>query len=230
MNDAVQMYEGVLYEIDSTRSAELDVADFNYHVNAAVEKFLVADLNNYDLTQTITDKIRPLVKKTAPLTLNADNSTNVKSIALPNDYRHLVSCLVRLRYKQATVSFAVGAKRLDYSRRLTGDMEAVILNNVYLEPLVSDADLRLFHRVIGNTLYIEFDTPVRQNNSVVVEDVTIEYISQAPRIELDVDDQTIVTDTVFPPNINQEIVKICAQSFLENSGNQRLGSFTQVNS
>lgn len=228
MTSAAQMYEGVLIELDQYQSAEFDVQDFNYFMPSAVEKLLKPELDAFELTQTVTDKLRPIIKVSSAIELNPTNTTDVRKITLPGDYRHVVSVLVRLRYKTPSTAYAANALRSTYSKRLTGDSQAQIDENSYLRPLVSDADVRVYHRVIGNELHVILDTHRYPETKVVIQDIVLEYIRTAPEIRLN-DDLTVAQETIFPAHFNREFVKACARLFLENEESARLQSFDVAN-
>lgn len=224
--DAVDMYRGVLFELDRYESPEFDVEDFNWFIVLATDKWLKNELAQYELTQEVSDKISCLIS-TAEILFNPDNSTDVREANLPEDYRHLVRCLVKLRYKSSTPVHSAGDTRQKHSRRITGDGQAATMDNYYLRPLVTDSDLDLFHRVVGNKLSIMFDTPEAPNQTVTIQSATIEYFKKAPKIKIN-ESMQVVTDTPFPEHASREIVKICADLFLENNGSQRLQSHMAI--
>lgn len=227
MNDALAMFEGVKYELDQYQSAEFDIADFNYFINKAVSNLVKKELDSFELTQVVTDKIAPLVKSSV-LAFNADSTTDVRKAALPGDYRHVVSSLVKLRYKVASTAYALNADRSKFSKRITGDNWSFTMDNHYLRPLISDSDIDIYHRVIGTELNVLIDTPERPETGAFILSVALEYISKPLKIEID-EDEEIVVDTVFPEHFNQEIVTECAKLFLENEANQRAASIAAVN-
>jgi hypothetical protein len=228
MTDALAMYKGVLFELNKFQSADFDIEDFNYFMPDAVEKWLKAEIDQYETTQKVTDKISCLIKLSAIIVLNSDNSSDVREFNIPEDYRHFVSCQVRLRYKQATPVHSVNAKRHGFTKRFTGDNKVNILDNYYLKPLVSDSDLRLYHRLTGKKVSILFDTEAYPNAAVTVESAQLEYISIPQAIELN-EDYTIKSNTQFPEHANREIVKVCAGLFLENNQSQRLQTHSIIN-
>lgn len=227
MDDALAMFDGVKYELDQTQAAEFDIADFNYFIGKAVGNCVKRELEVFELTQTVSDKIAPLIKF-AEMVFNANSSTDVRKAALPGDYRHVVSSLVKLRYKAATTAHANGDIRRKFSKRITGDNWSFTMDNHYLKPMISDSDVDLYHRVVGNELNVLIDTPEKPETKAFIESVTLEYISKPPAIEIN-DDEEIVVDTVFPSHFNQEIVTECAKLFLENEANQRAASIVAVN-
>lgn len=220
MTDALAMYTGVLQELNRVESPDFDVDDFNYFMPQATEKWLKVQLDQFEITQKITDKISCLVKQTSPISLNPNNTTNVKQFDLPGDYRHIVNCLIRLRYKLSTNVYAVGDKREVYTQRYTGDGQVSFTDNYYTKPLVSDSDDRLYHRVIGNKVSVLLDTPKYSNDSVRIETVVMEYIAKAPNIKLNAN-FTVDIDTVFPEHCNREIVVVCSRLFLDRHESQR---------
>jgi hypothetical protein len=227
MTDALKMFEGVKYELDQVQSAEFDISDFNYFINKAIENRVKSELDQFELTQKVSDKIAPLVKSDT-LNFNADSTTDVRKAALPDDYRHVVSSLVKLRYKAATTVYAVSAERSKHSKRITGDNWSFTMDNYYMRPLISDSDIDLYHRVIGSELNVLIDTPEYPETKAFIASVELEYIKKIPVVEIS-EDEEIVVDTVFPPHFNQEIVTECAKLFLENEANQRAASIVAVN-
>lgn len=229
MIDALAMYEAVLFEIDQFQSGVFDFEDFNYWMPKAVDKWLKEQLLEYEKNQVIADKISCIVKQSNEIILNADNTTELRQADVPDDYRHLLNCLVSLRYKQATLSYAIGDVRKAYTKRYTGDNQVSFMDNSYTKPLVSDPDVRLYHRVIGNKVSILYDTPAELNSAVVIKSVVLEYFQQPPTIELG-ESLAIVQDTVFPEHSNREIVRVCAALFLESEESRRLQSHAAINS
>src|SRR5690606_9659088 len=175
--NALDMYRGVLFELDKYESPEFDVEDFNWFIVLATDKWLKGELDRYEITQEVSDRISCLIDS-AEISFNPDNNTDLREADLPENYRHLVRCLVKLRYKTSTPVYTLGAKRQKHSRRITGDGQAATMDNYYLRPLVSDSDLDLFHRVVGNKLSVMFDTPEAPNETVTIESVTIEYFKK----------------------------------------------------
>lgn len=229
MTDALAMYEGVLYELNKYQSPDFEVEDFNHFMGMAVEKWLTIQVKEFELNQIITDRLAPLIKVTDPvLSFNPTNATNVQEVLYPGDYRHVVSCLVTMRYKAATVVNPIGKKRLDFTKRVTGDSWAAIYDNSYLRPLVTDSDMRLYHRIVGNKVGIYFDTVAYPNSNVVIESVKMEYIKQPVPIEIDTN-LTIIQDTVFSESVNRALVVLCADLFLENHQSPRLQSHAVIN-
>jgi hypothetical protein len=229
MKDALAMYQSVLYEIDQFQSAVFDYEDFNYWMPKAVNIWYSRQLEEYEKTQVVADRISCMVKQTNSIVLNAPTTTTSdKQFDVPEDYRHLLNCLSTLRYRQATPSYPAGSKRSAYTKRYTGDNQASFMDNYYTKPLVSDADVRVYHRVIGNKVFILYDTPVHENPSVVIESVVMEYFMQPPPVQLS-QALIIVQDTLFPEHSNREIIKICAALFLENEQSQRLQTHAAIN-
>ncbi len=229
MTDGLAMYGGVLYELNKHQSPDFEVEDFNHFMGMSIEKWLKNELQKFELNQVVTDSLAPLIKVTTPeLSFNATDATDVREKDLPEDYRHVVSCLVTLRHKVATTGNIVGTKRRDFTKRLTGDSWAAIYDNSYFRPLVADSDMRLYHRIVGNKVGIYFDTVTYPNTTVVIETIKMEYISQPTPIELDTN-LTVTSDTVFSESVNRALVVICADLFLENNQSQRLQSHAVIN-
>jgi hypothetical protein len=232
MTNAVEIYKGVLHELNKFQSPDFDVDDFNHFVNQAVEVWLAGELKAFEVTQIVSDDLSPVIrstKETPFFSFNPTNSTDVREKTVPDDYRNVLTCLVTIRYKAGTNAFSVGNKRYDFTKRLSGDAFASIMDNRYFRPLVSDSEMRLYHRVTGSKLGILLDTPKYPNTDVVIESVDMEYLSQPDPIELD-EDYEIVTDTIFSESVNRKIAMICTRLFRENHQNERFSQAPAENS
>jgi hypothetical protein len=230
MSDALAIYAGFLYEINKWESAEAEVSDFNHFIGMSIEQWLKEELTAFELTQVVTDNLSPLIAKTENtpfFSWNPTNLTGIREKELPSDYRHAVSCLITLRQKIASNAYAINAKRNVLTKRLTGESWASIMDNRYFRPLVSDSEMRLYHRVTGNKVSILLDTPTYPNTSVVIESVDMEYIKQPVSIRID-DDLTIIDDTVFSESVNRKLATLSAKLFLENQNSQRLQNYAST--
>ena len=101
--------------------------DYNYFINKAVQQYMNTVYNRFDINQQSNDDLRVLT------TTKAYNVVNDNRVELPEDYVHLLNCIVTIaptsiggcRNSQA---FETAAKRI------TSDRYAGILNNYYLKP------------------------------------------------------------------------------------------------
>lgn len=146
------LYENALIELNKTEAPSLLLEDYNYFLNKAVQQYINKVYNRYDINQQSSDDIRVL-KATAEVKLNKvvdkrlsenDSTTPTRRRAnkdkftysgvLPADYMHILNCIVDYRVKKNFKCY----RENDYiefaAKRLTADMAAGILHNVYMKP------------------------------------------------------------------------------------------------
>lgn len=144
-----ELYEYALIEMNKVEAPSLILEDFNYFINKAVQQYINKVYNRYDINQQSSDDLRVL-KATAILTPNKvedsiygytagknESGTNKKivyTVDLPDDYMHILNCIVEYEVKKSYKCYAEG-DHVDFAaRRLTADMASGIIHNVYMRP------------------------------------------------------------------------------------------------
>ncbi len=97
---AKQVFEYALVELNKKEAPSLLLEDYNYFINKAINQYINKTYNLYDVNQQKTDDLRVL-KATAILTpaIESGYSTSdlfdkVYSTNLPDDYLHILNCIV----------------------------------------------------------------------------------------------------------------------------------------
>lgn len=145
------MYDVALIEMNKVEAPSLLLEDYNYFMNKAVQQYINKVYNRYDINQQSSDDLRVLkataevkLKKIMPVNhINPDSSAPRKvgnrykfvyEGVLPADYMHLLNCIVDFRVNKDFKCY----RKDDYiefaAKRLTADMAAGILHNVYMRP------------------------------------------------------------------------------------------------
>ena len=135
-----ELYEYALIEMNKVEAPSLLLEDFNYFMNKAVQQYINKVYNRYDINQQSSDDLRVL-KATAQLDAHkeiigkvANKDKFVYSVTLPNDYMHILNCIVEFDVLQRFKCYEKG-DHVDFpARRLTADMASGILHNVYMKP------------------------------------------------------------------------------------------------
>lgn len=158
-------------ELNKYEALPLLIEDFNYIANKAVQQLCNLEYNQYDLNQQTSDNLRVLKSNCV---LNGEDAiksgrwygesyTPGNSIGasyrfkLPDDYFHIQHCIVQFKAKQ---DFRRGCYRqgqlMEFeARRMTSDMEAGILNNIYSQPKYRRPFYFISSNTYGNVDYIE---------------------------------------------------------------------------
>lgn len=136
-----ELYDYALIEMNKVEAPSLLLEDFNYFMNKAVQQYINKVYNRYDINQQSSDDLRVL-KATTQLTVTkqpiqgyaAKNQKFVYVTELPNDYMHILNCIVEFTVKKSFKCYSEG-DHVDFpARRLTADMASGILHNVYMKP------------------------------------------------------------------------------------------------
>ena len=136
-----ELYDYALIEMNKVEAPSLLLEDFNYFMNKAVQQYINKVYNRYDINQQSSDDLRVL-KATTQLDVQkqpiqgyaAKNQKFVYVAELPDDYMHILNCIVEFNVKKPFKCYAE-EDHVDFpARRLTADMASGILHNVYMKP------------------------------------------------------------------------------------------------
>ena len=147
-----ELYDFALIELNKTEAPSLLLEDYNYFLNKAVQQYINKVYNRYDINQQSSDDIRVLkataeVKltkvldkrlsendPTAPTRRRANRDKFTYSGVLPADYMHILNCVVDFKVNKNFKCYRDGDYIEFAAKRLTADMAAGILHNVYMKP------------------------------------------------------------------------------------------------
>ena len=136
-----ELYDYALIEMNKVEAPSLLLEDFNYFMNKAVQQYINKVYNRYDINQQSSDDLRVL-KATVQLPVKKEilgKAAGIKNkfvyvCTLPKDYMHILNCIVEYRVNKSFKCYSQG-DHIDFPvRRLTADMAAGILHNVYMRP------------------------------------------------------------------------------------------------
>ena len=142
---ARQIYEAMLVELNKVEAPSLLLEDYNYFLNKAISQYINLNYGVYDVDQQRSDNLRVL-KDTAFLTPRkvdamtygnyglGSNYNNIWEVTLPQDYYHILNCMVTFKVKQSYSCYNQGTVQEFAARRLTADMWPLIVNNAYMCP------------------------------------------------------------------------------------------------
>lgn len=136
------LYEYALIEMNKVEAPSLLLEDFNYFINKAVQQYINKVYNRYDINQQSSDDLRvlkatvrlPLTKEVYGQVAEKLDGKFVYKVDLPNDYMHILNCIIEYEVQKSIKCYKSG-DHVDFpARRLTADMAAGILHNVYMKP------------------------------------------------------------------------------------------------
>ena len=135
------LYEYALIEMNKVEAPSLLLEDFNYFINKAVQQYINKTYNRYDINQQSSDDLRVL-KATTRLNLTkidlpglvGGKQKFVYETVLPDDYMHILNCIVEYTVAKNFKCYREG-EHVDFAaKRLTADMAAGIIQNLYMKP------------------------------------------------------------------------------------------------
>lgn len=140
---ARQLFEYALIELNKVQAPSLILEDYNYFINKAVNQYINRVYSLYDINQQKSDDLRVL-KSTAvlipnPIVPNNQYNNNpllakAYEVDLPDDYLHVLNCVVEYNVKKAFKCYDTGDYVHFGAKRLTADMFSQIINNYYMRP------------------------------------------------------------------------------------------------
>lgn len=213
MARALDAFRAIQHELDKYASPTFEPEHFNHFFNSTMEEYFTDNYARYDVMQKDVDDVRSVVKTTdPPLAL-----TN-KKVALPVDYRHVLRVHVLGQFTQKVGRFALNEQFLfkRVERRLSFE-QGYKEENFYLRA----SHRSPYYELEGGNIIVDIGPKVNPLT------VTIQYIKTLPVIFLspnpgdDLNQEANNTTIPFPTHVYYELVKRCANMFLENIESQR---------
>lgn len=204
------LYDYALIEMNKVEAPSLILEDYNYYINKAVQQYINKVYNRYDINQQSSDDLRVL-KATAILNVTKNTNGSIANkerftytTVLPKDYMHLLNCIVEYKVNKNFKCYSAG-DHVDFAaRRLTADMAAGILHNVYMKP-----DYKRPYFYINNVnldgyngeliVPTEADTSVNKNPERV-DSVKSKYTRLSNTSEVRLELRFGEDDTIFQPD------------------------------
>lgn len=267
-----EIYEYVLIECNKVGTATIFLEDFNFFVNKACQEFINKRYALFEQNQQITDDLqvltRPANLEVTSSTWDASGRTGVTanisygltdkananaqiitrpkedgfSFIMPDNYLHLLNCVVTLEVKQQYKGRTVGDLLPMGAKRLTADMEAGIVNNEFFKPFFTRPyyTLRDAHFELMAPATLDSEPSPRltiQNGSLYpffdIKSIYLVYLKQPEKLLLTSAQRDSLVDSSthleFPDYVCNEILKMAVMYILENNSDQRLQTFAPVN-
>jgi hypothetical protein len=236
-----EAYVDVLTELVKEESPTLYVEDFLYYFNKAINEYMKARYEVFEITQQLTDDLRfwkvsinlpTILDTTGAYQHNIFSVDSVPFIAplssMPN-YRHLLNCMVGLISLRPMVKCNItpNVQKGFKATRFTSDIKASILNNDYLSP----QPFRPYFDILNESINVyvgEYD-----KKSLEISTIQIEYLKHPIYVTLTPLQISSELDSSqrleFTRDVGDEINKIAIKLILERSSDQRLQSNVAIN-
>lgn len=138
----------MLIETNKVQAPSLLLEDYNYFINKGINQYINKTYNTYEVNQERSDGLRVL-KSTIGLeptkkSVNGSYSNspyansklfgNIWEVDLPDDYVHILNCIVEYDIKNDYKCYDKGGTWSQGANRLTSDAYSGIINNHYMRP------------------------------------------------------------------------------------------------
>lgn len=224
-----EAYLNVLTELVKEESPTLYLEDFLYYFNKAVGEFMNLRYEKFELTQQLTDDLRPWKCTYRADSLEIDVRDIGDSSEICGDYRHVLSCTIGVTLVRPVIGCDQRVNKVTKYKvtRASAARAAGILDNDYFRA----AFYRPYFSLSGNTLSI--DVGEINEKWVSVGDIQVEYLMQPVKHIMTDEDITLEEDESevlnYPLDVAEAIVKRALLLILERDGNPRMQTNMGVN-
>lgn len=239
-----QIFEAVLVEINKVKAPSLLLDDFNYFANKAQIQLVNKYYNHFEINQQRNDDLRAL-KNTVILELSKQTEyknsilhNNTYITILPDDYFHLLNCIVE--YDDLNTKCSNNKSMQFGASRINSDQYPTALRNYYLQPswkhpyyFINKVSEIIPEDETKTTKYIN-RIEIRLGKSIQVPSrIYVDYLQIPQTLELTEDQLNEVEDVSqiiqFPEYICYELVNEIVKLVLENSSDPRLQTNIPIN-
>jgi hypothetical protein len=176
-----QVYEYVLIELNKAQAPHLLLEDFNYIGNKGIGMYVNKGYNLYDINQQKTDDLRVL-KSTAILEPTKTNSypaltdflENTYEVYLPDDYLHILNCVVEYSLARNYQCYRSGQKVHYGAKRMTADMFPQLFNNHYMKPKYNNPYFYI-NNVALDTIYPISESPINVYSNLNISSFLLNF-------------------------------------------------------
>lgn len=138
---AIKLYEAVLIELNKVKAPSMSLSDFVYYFNKATQIYMNQMYNAYEVNQQKVDDLR-VIRNTAILPaikaqndmVNAGFFSDSYEVELPNDYWHMLNCIIKFRREKVDKCDPAGSTFVQGAKRLTSDSAPHVIHNHYMKP------------------------------------------------------------------------------------------------
>lgn len=210
LNNSIDIYNGVLAELNKEYNASFETWDYVFFLNKAVYEWVKLKYKEYETTQKRTDDLQVITNRNTLLQLDKLRAT------LPSNYLFLLG--VRAEVKGKTKCEDAGIVKECY--KMTSDRKGYELSNYY-------GQLKNWYEITKDAIYL-----IPEKNTTI-DNIYIEYIEKPDAQNIDIDNPSSTQNNLIPllqkEYIAIEIIKLTASMFLESIEQQRTQGHIQLN-
>lgn len=218
---ALDAYRDVRKELDKTESPSFSLRDFNYWINLTLSEYITENYAQLDILLKESDDIRKLVELASERTIANLTST------LPDNYRHILSMKVKMKFTEDVGKYKVNDFRYAYPERMKSGQKGFRNDNAYGRPTWR----RPYYEIGGSTIRILISGPVTFAAGTnmwldYIKNIDAIYINPADGADLSTEPNNTTID--LPLHVYYELIKRCRNNFLENIESPRAAFSEQL--
>ena len=243
MNTFLDIYRGLLVNLDKVETATLYPEDFNHFyeiaVNNVVNRFFINHAKDIQSDDNLRSLLRvaevskngfikdeegeDIITFTGTSDANLRDSTKGVRIALPKDYFHIRSCYITIDTGKKDCDGNLIVKRIT-AKRLTSDMEMNIENDYFLRP--NGLKGRSYYLLIGNSLELQWG--FKGIRFHYLKTPYIYSVQEEDVVEFEVNEIDNTPSTGFSKYMNKEILLELTTLVLARDADPRIQTMPQV--
>lgn len=208
---ARQVFEYSLIELNKVQAPSLLLEDYNYFINKAIGQYSNKIYSQFEMSQQRVDDLRVLRSSAVLIPTsstdypNLSEYSNVYYAYLPDDYVHLLNCVVEYSVKKKSGCYKVGDKFTIGAKRLTSDIWPTVIKNHYYKPSPNNP----YYFITNNTTSNSYPTTDNSAKAGVVKTIVLDEVGDiVPNDTITINGVTYIFKTT--PNPANELEVKCA--------------------
>ena len=232
----VDLYHNLLIELNKAESPSHTPEAYNHLINKGTQQFFNKMYTAYNSNQQKTDDVESLVQRIELLVPDDSVSNTFRGVNfyLPENYWHLLNCIVTVEFLQPFRCYSVGEELTTGAKRATADIYSFTVDNVYMKPRWDRMYYYISNSILDDTTVIQIfpGSEALAGNFVTLRRVNIDYLKVPELISITqakLDDPfNLAEELEFSDNVAYRIINEIAKIVLENASDQRTSTHVQV--
>jgi len=248
-----KVLENILVELNTVKAPSVHLEDFLYFLNKGIQEYVNVRYAQFQVSQQLTDDLEWLnstvnvaVDPVALTCTYTGSFSGVKSITagtkynsvfiqapLPDNYLHLLNCITDVQTNFQYKCSPAGYVHSSGAKRLTNDVGANIMNNVFLQPNYKRTYQLVVDDYVTNERQGSIQVYYGDPNKFSLNKFSIDYLKQPQVLTLTKEERDSIVDTSTvlecPEYVANEIIKTVLKLILENQQNPRLQTSVPIN-
>jgi hypothetical protein len=202
----LEVYRGILKELDKTESPSFSADDFDYWFNSTLDLYLSGSLPMGEVLQKGADRMDYFVAYGKPLNQDATDKSLFKITGLTPPYRHVWSVVTTFKWLVTFGKHAKDSASVLYPKRRRSNRKGYQESNAYQSPSYRYPLYELYNDDTDRYLR------VLAGSMLEAQAVKLDYVKEFATFSL----ASSGDEFPVPDYMAREIIRLTARQFLEN--------------